>query len=92
VWFLKITVYVLGLSMWWIFYPEQDGSNAYQITDHLGNVRALVHQNINTYTATMKDNNGLADISNPRVEDMQYFNNLFETEEERVASFYRRIE
>jgi hypothetical protein len=91
VWFLKITEYVLGLSMWWFFYPEQDGSNGYQITDHLGNVRALVLEDINTYTATMKDN-GLADISNPRVEEMQYFNNLFETEEERVASFYRGIE
>lgn len=47
----------------------------YEITDHLGIVRALVRDNINTYTATMEDNDQ-EEISNPRVEEMQYFENL----------------
>lgn len=61
------------------YYPQQDGSVAYEITDHLGNVRALVRDNVTIYTATMEDN-GNADTSNPRVKEMQYFTNLFETE------------
>lgn len=60
-------------------YPQEDGSAQYELTDHLGNVRALVRENINIYTATMEDN-GLAELSNPRVEELEYFQNLFETE------------
>src|SRR5690606_19823914 len=41
--------------------------------------RALVRENVMTYTATLEDNEQL-DITNPRVEEMQYFQNLFETE------------
>jgi RHS repeat-associated protein len=61
------------------YYPAQDGSAAYEITDHLGNVRALVRENVNIYTATMEDN-GTADLTNPRVTEMNYFQNIFETE------------
>ncbi|MFZ6013072.1 MAG: LamG-like jellyroll fold domain-containing protein [Bacteroidota bacterium] len=59
-------------------YPLQDGSTNYELTDHLGNVRALVRDNVSIYTATMEDN-GQGELSNPRVEEMQYFTNLFET-------------
>ena len=47
------------------YYPQEEGSVAYEITDHLGNVRALVRDHVNIYTATMEDN-GEADASNPR--------------------------
>ncbi|HEY3402416.1 MAG TPA: RHS repeat-associated core domain-containing protein [Ohtaekwangia sp.] len=60
------------------FYPDQDNSTAYEITDHLGNVRALLRDNVNIYTATMEDN-GLQDITNPREQEKQYFENLDET-------------
>ncbi len=60
-------------------YPNEDYSTAYEITDHLGNVRAVVRENVNVYTATMEDT-GQMDTTNPRVEEMEYFNNLFETE------------
>ena len=60
-------------------YPQQDGTAAYEITDHLGNVRALVKEQVTVYTATMEDN-GQADITNPRVQELAYFENLFETE------------
>jgi RHS repeat-associated protein len=63
------------------FYPQQDASVNYEITDHLGNVRALVRDNITVYTATMEDNDQ-EQITNPRVEELQYFENLFETEQE----------
>jgi RHS repeat-associated protein len=61
------------------YYPQQDGASAYEITDHLGNVRALVRDNVTEYTATMEDN-GQEALSNPRVQEMQYFQNLFKTE------------
>jgi RHS repeat-associated protein len=68
-------------------YPQEDGSTNYEITDHLGNVRALVRDNINVYVATMEDN-GVEDeedpFANPRIEEMQYFENLFETEVDDV--------
>jgi hypothetical protein len=51
---------------------------AYEITDHLGNVRALLRDHVNTYTATMEDS-GEADASNPRVEEQSYFSNIGET-------------
>lgn len=62
-----------------IYYPQQDGSMAYEITDHLGNVRALVREHVNIYQATMEDN-GLAEYTNPRVQEMNYFSNIFETD------------
>ncbi|MFM9841176.1 MAG: RHS repeat-associated core domain-containing protein [Cyclobacteriaceae bacterium] len=55
------------------------GSTAYEITDHLGNVRALVRVQTNEYTATMEDD-GTATYANPRVRENVYFKNLFATE------------
>lgn len=60
-------------------YAQQNGSAAYELTDHLGNVRALVKEQVTVYTATMEDN-GQTDITNPRVQELAYFENLFETE------------
>lgn len=77
----KTEVPVYGSGKLGTYYPAQDGSMNYELTDHLGNVRALVRENVNIYTATMEDD-GSADITNPRVEEMQYFTNLFETEKE----------
>jgi hypothetical protein len=37
------------------YYAAQDGSVSYEITDHLGNVRALVRDDIMVFTATMED-------------------------------------
>jgi RHS repeat-associated protein len=76
---VQTEVPVYGSGKIGVYYSAQDGSMAYELTDHLGNVRALVRDNINVYTATMEDNNTF-DITNPRVQEMQYFNNLFETE------------
>jgi RHS repeat-associated protein len=74
---------VYGASKLGVYYPDaqvpENGSTNYEITDHLGNVRAIVRDNVKVYTATMEDN-GLAEISNPRVEEGAYFENLFETE------------
>jgi RHS repeat-associated protein len=55
------------------------GSTAYEITDHLGNVRALLKVQANEYTATLEDD-GTATYTNPRVRENVYFKNLFETE------------
>ena len=65
------------------YYPAQDASVSYEITDHLGNVRALLREGTMVFTATMEDNNR-EDISNPRVAEMAYFQNLFETEVDDV--------
>jgi RHS repeat-associated protein len=73
----EIPVYASGKLG--IYYPQQDGSMAYEITDHLGNVRALVREQVNIYQATMEDN-GQAEYTNPRVQEMNYFSNIFETE------------
>jgi RHS repeat-associated protein len=75
----QIEVPIYGSGKLGTYYPAQDGSAAYEISDHLGNVRALVRENINIYTATMEDN-GTADLANPRVTEMNYFQNIFETE------------
>jgi RHS repeat-associated protein len=61
-------------------YPQLEGSTDYEVADHLGNVRALVKDNVTIYTATMEDTE-IPDITNPRVEEMAYFENLFETEQ-----------
>jgi RHS repeat-associated protein len=74
---------VYGSGKLGTLYSQQDASMDYELTDQLGNVRALVRDNINTYTATMEDND-VEGLSNPRVEEMQYFVNLFETEKEDV--------
>ncbi len=60
------------------YYPSQDGSINYELTDHLGNVRALVRENIVTYTATMEDS-GEEELSNPRVQELGYFEHIAET-------------
>ncbi|TXI70181.1 MAG: hypothetical protein E6Q41_01690 [Cyclobacteriaceae bacterium] len=51
----------------------------YEMTDHLGNVRATIKASDDVYLATMEDT-GVADWTNPRVREMQHFKNLFETE------------
>lgn len=57
------------------YYPQGTGMLAYELTDHLGNVRAVLRKETMTYTATMEDN-GQADITNPRVQEMQMFENI----------------
>jgi RHS repeat-associated protein len=75
---------ILGSGKLGTYYPQQQGSVNYEITDHLGNVRAILRDNNVEYVATMEDN-GIEDnanpFRNPRVEQMQYFENLFETEQ-----------
>ncbi len=75
----QVEVPIYGSGKLGTYYPAQDGSAAYEITDHLGNVRALVRENVNIYTATMEDN-GTAELTNPRVTEMNYFQNIFDTE------------
>jgi RHS repeat-associated protein len=75
----QVEVPIYGSGKLGTYYPAQDGSAAYEITDHLGNVRALLRENVNIYTATMEDN-GTADLTNPRVTEMNYFQNIFKTE------------
>ncbi|MFM8864684.1 MAG: hypothetical protein ACKOFG_07120, partial [Limnohabitans sp.] len=58
---------------------HEAGSTAYEITDHLGNVRALLRTHANEYTATMEDD-GTATYTNPRVRENIYFKNLWATE------------
>jgi len=71
---------VYGSGKVGVYYAQQDGSTAYEVTDHLGNVRAVARRNNITFTATMEDN-GIEDFTNPRVEEMQYFKNLFTSEQ-----------
>ena len=61
------------------YYPDQDGSIAYELTDHLGNVRAVMSRRNTAFNATMEDT-GEPNYQNPRVEEMQYFLNLETTE------------
>ncbi len=77
----KTEVPIYAASKLGVYYPSpgEPGSTAYELTDHLGNVRAIVKEQQDVYLATMEDNN-VADITNPRVEEMQYFERLFETE------------
>lgn len=54
----------------------------YEISDHLGNVRGVIgNPETLIYTATVEDN-GLAEITNPRVQEMAYYKNLSTTEKE----------
>ncbi len=51
----------------------------YELTDHLGNVRAVIGSPESLiFTATVEDN-GNADINNPRVQEMALFKNLSTT-------------
>lgn len=78
--FTQTEVPVYGAGKLGTYYASQDGSVVYELTDHLGNVRALVREDVNVYTATMEDN-GQNDLTNPRVQELQFFENLFETEQ-----------
>jgi RHS repeat-associated protein len=69
---------IYGAGKLGTYYPQQDSSMNYEITDHLGNIRALVRDNISIYTATMEDN-GQQGESNPRNEETTYFQNIPET-------------
>lgn len=60
-------------------YPQEKYSTAYELTDHLGNVRALISERESEFVATMEDS-GVPDFSNPRVREIAVFENLFETE------------
>lgn len=62
---------------------HEAGSTAYELTDHLGNVRALLRTHANEYTATMEDD-GTATYTNPRVRENVYFKNLWTTEKRDV--------
>jgi len=75
---VQTEVPVYGSGKLGLCYPRQDGSMNYELTDHLGNVRALLRDDINAYTATMEDN-GEADYRNPRVQEMTLFEHIFET-------------
>jgi RHS repeat-associated protein len=77
--FVQTEVPLYGSGKLGSYYPAQDASVSYEITDHLGNVRALLREGVMEFTATMEDNN-VEEIENPRVQEMAYFQNLFETE------------
>jgi len=82
---------VYGSGKLGTYYPVQDGSTVYEITDHLGNVRALVRENVNIYTATMEDN-GLVQTANPRVQELVYFENITETAQGNVSQWLNHTE
>lgn len=71
--------------------PQDDDQSLeyqYQIRDHLDNVRLTFTAKEKTvqFKATMEDT-GEADYSNPRVREMAYFGNLFETEIRNVSQW-----
>lgn len=61
----------------------------YQIKDHLGNIRLTftAKESTEVFTATMEDTN-IANHNNPRVQEMAYFDNLFETEVKNVNQWF----
>ncbi len=60
-------------------YKPLTSYSIYEVNDHLGNVRGVVgNPEPFNYTATMEDN-GQPVFSNPRVQEMAYFKNLFAT-------------
>jgi RHS repeat-associated protein len=81
---IEVEVPIYGSGKIGAYYPAQDGSINYEVTDHLGNVRALVRENVVTYTATM-ENNGATDLSNPRELEKQLFLNIESSEDDRAA-------
>ena len=60
------------------YYPR-DGSTAYELTDHLGNVRAILKKQVNGFTATMEDNGAGAVATNPRAVEAATFKNIPQT-------------
>lgn len=74
----EVEVPLYGSGKLGTYYPAQDGSTAYELTDHLGNVRALMRENVTTYTATMEDNEQV-ELTNPAVQEVNYFQNITET-------------
>lgn len=75
----EIPIYGSGKLGTYYPVPNEQDSVAYELTDHLGNVRALVKEKTTEYVATMEDN-GEPDLGNPRVQELQYFDRVFETE------------
>jgi RHS repeat-associated protein len=71
---------IYGSGKLGMYRPKSNGGGefVYELTDHLGNVRATIKNETTVYLATMEDN-GSADYTNPRVSEMQYFRNVFET-------------
>ncbi len=69
--------------------PSEDPEYQYQVKDHLGNVRLTftAKENTDVFTATMEDT-GIADYNNPRVLEMAFFDNLFETEIKNVNQWF----
>lgn len=63
------------------YYSGVEPKMSYELTDHLGNVRALVRRETMSYLATMEDT-GIPDLTNPRVSEMQSFENIEATEVE----------
>lgn len=51
----------------------------YELTDHLGNVRATIKSSDDVYLATMEDT-GVPEWTNPRVRENMFFKNLDETD------------
>ncbi|MCZ8023770.1 MAG: RHS repeat-associated core domain-containing protein, partial [Cytophagales bacterium] len=70
---------VYGSGKIGVYYPQENGTVAYELTDHLGNVRAVIKKQVTEYMATM-ENTGVNDITNPRVQELQAFENIEETE------------
>ena len=74
----QVEVPVYGAQKLGTRYPQQDGSVAYELTDHLGNVRGLMKRIVHRFTATMEDN-GEVSYTNPRVAEGAFFANVSET-------------
>jgi RHS repeat-associated protein len=65
-------------------YKPQVQTTFYEVNDHLGNVRGVIGSpEALLYTATMEDN-GIANYSNPRVQELAVFKNLSVTEKQDV--------
>jgi RHS repeat-associated protein len=75
---------IYGAGKLGTYYPQQEGGLDYELTDHLGNVRALVRDNIATFTCTMEDNPE-ATLDNPRDQELRYFQNLVSSEQKNLA-------
>ena len=72
---------IYGSGKLGMYRPKSNGGGefVYELTDHLGNVRATVKNDQSVYLATMEDTQ-VNDMTNPRVTEGAYFTNLFETE------------
>lgn len=63
-------------------YKPQVHTTFYEISDHLGNVRGVIgNPETLVYVATLEDNDQAA-ITNPRVQEIAYFKNLWDVEED----------